>query len=172
MKIACAFDHAGFPLKPIVLETLASGRALDRLTLESARAHPKSFLGRRLAKGDEITGHDAVEGAREGDVHCQHVIRILGERLGIGIANAINTFDPLEVVIGGGVSRAGALLVEPAREAAYRHVVPGLGAKTTIRIARHGPRAGVLGAALLAAQEYAEDTKRDVQGAITSGPVT
>jgi len=51
---------------------------------------------------------------------------------------------------------AGALLVAPAREAAYRHVVPGLGANTNIRIARHGPRAGVLGAALLAAQEYAE----------------
>ena len=32
---------------------------------------------------------------------------MLGERLGIGIANAINTFDPLEVVIGGGVSHAG-----------------------------------------------------------------
>jgi glucokinase len=50
--------------------------------------------------------------------------------------------------------------------------VPGLGAKTNIRIARHGPRAGVLGAALLAAQEYAEDTKRDVQGAITAEPAT
>ena len=54
-------------------------------------------------------------------------LRVLGERLGIGIANAINTFDPLEVVIGGGVSRAGELLLDPARDAAFRHVVPGLG---------------------------------------------
>src|SRR5918992_4543550 len=100
-------DPGKFP-QPGSLETLASGRALDRLALESARAHPKSFLGRRLARGDEITGHDAVEGAREGDVHCQHVVRILGERLGIGIASAINTFDPDEIVIGGGVSLAGA----------------------------------------------------------------
>jgi glucokinase len=51
-------------------------------------------------------------------------------------------------------------------------VVPGLGAKTTIRIARHGPRAGVLGAALLAAQEYGEDKVRDLTGAITSGEKT
>ena len=110
-------DPGAFP-QPGSLETLASGRALDRLALESARAHPKSFLGRRLAEGDEITGHDAVEGAREGDVHCQHVIRVLGERLGIGIANAINMFDPDEVVIGGGVSLAGDLLLVPAERTA------------------------------------------------------
>ena len=79
-------------------------------------------------RGDEITGHDAVEGAREGDVHCQHVLRVLGERLGIGIANAINTFDPDEIVIGGGVSLAGDLLLVPAERTARRHTVPGAGA--------------------------------------------
>ncbi len=137
------------------LEALASGRALDRLALESARAHPKSFLGERLAQGEELTGHDAVEGAREGDVHCRHVMRVLGERLGIGIAGAINTFDPDEVVIGGGVSLAGDLLLVPAERAARRHTVPGLGVQTEIRLARHGPHAGVLGAATVAAQEWA-----------------
>jgi glucokinase len=65
------------------------------------------------------------------------------------------------------VSHAGELLLEPARDAAFRHVVPGLGLNTTIRIARHGPRAGVLGAALIAAQEYAEETGQNLQGAIS-----
>jgi glucokinase len=138
------------------LESLASGRALDRLALESARAHPQSFLGERLARGEEITGHDAVEGAREGDVHCSHVLRVLGERLGIGIANAINLFDPDEVVIGGGVSLAGDLLLVPAERSARRHTVPGLGTQTKVRLARHGPLAGVLGAATVAAQEWAD----------------
>ena len=88
---------------------------------------------------------------------------MLGQRLGIGIANAINTFDPLEVVIGGGVSRAGDLLLEPIRRAAFQHVVPGAGTETTIRIARHGPQAGVLGAATMAAHEYTlERTKEPV----------
>ena len=97
-----------------------------------------------------------VEGARGGDDACRWCLEVLGERLGVGIANAINTFDPLEVVIGGGVSRAGEALLEPARRSASNHVVPGLGLHTKIRIARHGPRAGVLGAALLAVQEFAE----------------
>ena len=148
-------DPSRFP-QPGSLEALASGRALDRLTLESARAHPESFLGKRLADGDEITGHDAVDGAHGGDVHCRHVLRVLGERLGIGIANAINTFDPDEVVIGGGVSLAGDLLLVPAERSVRKHTVPGMGLQTTIRVARHGPKAGVLGAATVAAQEWAE----------------
>ena len=147
-------DPGEFP-QPGSLEALASGRALDRLAVESARANPESFLGERLAQGERITGHDAVEGAREGDVHCRHVLRVLGERLGVGIANTINLFDPDEVVIGGGVSLAGDLLLVPVERAARQHTVPGLGLNTKIRVARHGPHAGVIGAATVAAQEWA-----------------
>jgi glucokinase len=56
-------------------------------------------------------------------------------------------------VIGGGVSAAGELLLEPARTVARRFVLPGVGTRTEIRLARYGPRAGVRGAALLASQE-------------------
>ena len=145
--------EADFP-QPGSLEALASGRALDRLALDAARRHPDSYLGRRLAADGEVTGVDAVDGAKEGDDAACRCLEILGERLGVGIANAINLYDPLEVVIGGGVSRAGELLLEPAERVAFRHVLPGVGTKTKIRLARHGPQAGVLGAALIAAQEY------------------
>jgi glucokinase len=149
------------------LETLASGRALDRLADYAAVQYRDSYLGKMLAQKGNIDGHDVVAGAEAGDEASLWCLRVLGERLGIGVANAINTFDPLEVVIGGGVSRAGDLLLEPARDAAFRHVVPGLGLNTVIRVARHGPRAGVLGAALIAAQEYAENTGQDLQGAVS-----
>jgi glucokinase len=153
-------EPGAFP-QPGSLERLASGRALDRLALAAARAHPQSFLGERLAAGEEITGHDAVDGARADDRESRQVIRVLGERLGIGIANAINTFDPDEVVIGGGVSLAGDLLLVPAERTARRHTVPGLGANTKIRLARHGPQAGVLGAATVAAQEWAHSRAKE-----------
>jgi glucokinase len=149
-------DPGAFP-QPGSLEALASGRALDRLALDAAHEDPESFLGRRLARDAEVTGHDVVDGARAGDAASQNALRILAERLGIGIANAINLYDPLEVVIGGGVSTAGELLLGPARETAFRHVVPGAGTATKVRLARHGPRAGVLGAALIAAQEWKEE---------------
>lgn len=150
--------RSDFP-QPGSLEALASGKALDRLALDAARRDPDSFLGKRLAADGEVTGHDCVDGAKEGDDASRRCLRILGERLGIGIANAINLYDPLEVVIGGGVSNAGDLLLEPANRVAFRHVLPGVGTKTKIRLARHGPRAGVLGAALIAAQEYNQQSK-------------
>ena len=78
--------------------------------------------------------------ARAGDAVVARVIELWGERLGIGVANAINTFDPNEVVIGGGAASAGDLLLEPARRTALGDVVPGLGRNTTIRITRHGDK--------------------------------
>jgi len=154
------------------LETLASGRALDRLAARAATQYPDSYLGHKRGERGGVSGTDVVDGAQDGDAASLWCLRVLGHRLGIGIANAINTFDPLEVVIGGGVSRAGALLLEPAREATFRHTVPGLGTHTTIRIARHGPRAGVLGAALLAAQEHAQDTGGSLESVVAGGAAT
>jgi glucokinase len=137
---------------PGTLEYLAAGTALDRLAAREAK-DADSFLGRRLAQDGEVTGHDVVDGAQAGDADALRVLDVLGQRLGIGIANAINLFDPREVVIGGGVSAAGDLLLVPARDTAKLYTVPGIGTQTTIRLARHGAIAGVLGAAMVAAQE-------------------
>jgi len=114
---------------------------------------PHSALGTLRASGKPVLGAEAVEAAQGGDKVAEQIVEIWAERVGIGIANAINTFDPDEVVIGGGAARAGDLLLEPARRVARGYVVPGLGGRTNIRLAWHGVQAGVLGAALLAAQE-------------------
>src|SRR4051795_8702178 len=145
-----------FP-QPGSLESLAAGRVLDRIGGEVARDHPESELGEWAKGGEHIDGHDVVKAAHDGDPAAISALRILGERLGIGIANAINSFDPDEVVIGGGVSVAGELLLGPARDAALRYVLPGVGTETEIRLARHGAGAGVRGAALLARLELSGD---------------
>ena len=141
-----------FP-QPGSLEYVAAGHALDRLAEECARLEPESVLAQQKAEGTRVLGTHAVEAARAGDAAAARTVEIWGERVGIGIANAINTFDPDEVVIGGGAARAGDLLLKPAVRVARGYVVPGLGTATKIRLASHGVRAGVLGAALLAAQE-------------------
>ncbi|MFP5363329.1 MAG: ROK family protein [Thermoleophilia bacterium] len=136
----------GFP-QPGSLESLASGTALNEIARECG-----------IAPGT------AIDAARAGDAGARAAIELLGRRLGIGIANAINTFDPDLVVVGGGVSAAGELLLAPAREEAARHLLPGVGTRTDIRRARYGPLAGVRGAALLAGQELEtelEDAARE-----------
>jgi glucokinase len=123
--------------QPGSLERLAAGRALDRLA-----------AARGLADG-----RAAVESAERGEAAGLECLRILGERLGIGIANVVNAFEPDVVAIGGGVSAAGELLLHHARETAERFILRGVGTHTEIRVARYGPEAGVLGAALMAGQE-------------------
>jgi glucokinase len=135
------------------LEAVAAGHALDKLVERFAIEHPESALGRQRTAGGKLTGVEAVEAAHAGDPDAARLIELWGERVGIGVANVINTFDPKEVVIGGGAARAGDLLLEPARRTASAYVLPGLGTQTTIRLARHGVQAGVLGAALLAVHE-------------------
>jgi glucokinase len=141
-----------FP-QPGSLESFAAGSALDERANEFATAHPDSQLGRLRAAGKPVLGRDVVQAAYEGDVDAEHVVELWGQRVGVGIANAINTFDPEEVVIGGGAARAGDMLLEPAKKVARGYVLPGLGGRTSIRLARHGVRAGELGAALLAVHE-------------------
>ncbi len=96
-----------------------SSRSRPARRSTGSRSTPRGATRTRSSAGGcaadgEVTGHDCVDGAKEGDAAATRCLRILGERLGIGIANAINLFDPLEVVIGGGVSTAGDLLLEPA----------------------------------------------------------
>ena len=142
----------GFP-QPGSLERVAAGSALDRSAAQVAASQPCSALGRRRASGRSVLGADIVRAARGGDPAAIGALETWAEHVGIGVANAINTFDPDEVVLGGGGARAGELLLEPARRVARSYVVPGLGRNTTIRLARHGARAGVLGAGLLALHE-------------------
>jgi glucokinase len=129
------------PPQPWSLEGLAAGRALDR-------------LGRGHGFRD---GHEVVAAAKAGDEGARDCVRILGERLGIGIASMILALEPELVVIGGGVSTAGDLLMEPACRVARAYLLEGLGTRTEIRLARYGPQAGVRGAALLARAELEED---------------
>jgi glucokinase len=160
----------GFP-QPGSLEFVASGHALDALTRECADLHPESALGQLFADGTAVLGTDAVEAARAGDAAACRIVEIWGERVGIGVANAINTFDPDEVVIGGGAAQAGDLLLEPAKRVGRWYAAPGAGTRTTIRLARHGVRAGVLGAALLAFQELEAPSgaRRDSMTGTTAG---
>jgi glucokinase len=144
-----------FP-QPGSLEFVAAGHALDALASQAAGLHPESPLGRLRTQNLPVLGADAVQAAHDGDPAAAQIVELWAQRVGVGIANAINTFDPEEVVIGGGAARAGDLLLTPAKRVAKSYTLPGVGRRTTIRLARHGVRSGVLGAALLADHELEE----------------
>jgi glucokinase len=118
-------------------EQYCSGRALERVT--------------RVALGRHLDGPEVAAMAFAGDEVARQAFASIGTWRGVGVAGLVSAFDPQLVVVGGGVSAVGDLLLAPARAAladslqgtAYRPVPP-------LVAAQSGPEAGAVGAALLA----------------------
>lgn len=137
------------------LEVLASGVAIGTAGERSAREHPGSPLGERLAAGRAISGGLVTELAHGGDPQARELIADIGRRLGAGIAGLVNALDPELVVIGGGAAAGGELLLEPAREEAAARVLAPHRESLRIVPAAFGEESGMLGAALLALEAAA-----------------
>ncbi|GAA0324906.1 ROK family glucokinase [Actinoallomurus spadix] len=135
-------------------EQYASGNALVAEAREIARVSP-ALAGRLLELGDGrpegISGPEITEAAREGDSAALECFRTIAHWVGQGLADLAAILDPGAFVIGGGLSEAGDLLLEPTREA-FENALTGRGHRTfaDIRIAELGPDAGIVGAADLA----------------------
>jgi glucokinase len=118
---------------------------------------PNTPLGVALEEGRALTGPLITELAFDGDPVAAAAVRVVGERLGVGIANIVNIFNPEVVVIGGGVIAAGELLLEPARNVLMRRALAP--AKDMVRVVAtaFGADSGMIGAALLAADPEAAE---------------
>jgi glucokinase len=138
-------------------EQYASGNALvrDARALIAAGSPVADDLARRIG-GDPglLTGPLVTEAAQSGDGTAVDLLADVGRWLGVGIANLAAVFDPGTFVIGGGVSAAGPLLLDPAREA-FRRRLTGRGYRPEARlvVAELGNDAGLVGAADLARTE-------------------
>ena len=131
------------------LETVASGPALGRAGEAAAGEHPESALGSARAEGREITGALVTELGGEGDAAAVAVLAEAGRKLGAGLASLANAFSPEVIVIGGGASAAGDLMLAPAREELKQRA---LGPNREVRVvpAHFADEAGMLGAAVMA----------------------
>lgn len=137
-------------------EQYVSGSALRRAGLEILRAGGAGAAALRTAAGgeadpDRLEGEHVTRAARAGDAAALAAVAEQGRWLGVGVAGVCAALDPGTVVVGGGLSEAGDLLLGPAREALRQHLL-GRDHRPEPRLvaAALGPRAGLVGAADLA----------------------
>jgi glucokinase len=135
-------------------EQYASGRALVRVARELVAQEPRRAetllsLGDGTAQG--IQGMHVTSAAEDGDPVARAAFDEVGRWLGQGLADIVAVLDPSCIVLGGGVSDAGELLLDPTR-AAYESAVTGRGHRpfAEVRLAEHASSAGLVGAADLA----------------------
>lgn len=125
-------------------EQYCSGRALARAAVDDRSDVDPREVGH--GSGPTITA-----AARAGDPAARAAFATVGGWLGAGLANLVAAIDPEIVVIGGGVSRAGELLLAPARAELARRLVGGTHrTPPELVIATTGVEAGLRGAACLA----------------------
>ncbi|GAA1523852.1 ROK family glucokinase [Nocardioides humi] len=136
------------------LEQYGSGSALVRNAREAALDDPagaRALLERAGGDVEAIDGPLVTTAAQAGDPFAVAQLARLGDALGQGIASLAAVLDPGVVVIGGGVSEAHDLLLDPIRAGFERELIGrGNRVEPEIRLAAMGNRAGVVGAADLA----------------------
>jgi len=139
-------------------EALASGTSIAREARLQLKAGEKSLVNRKGVLRT-ITAETVGEAAVRGDRLAMDVITSAGRHLGIGLANIINIFNPEMIVIGGGVSNLGEMLLNPAREMVRQRAfdLP----LSTVRIVRSqiGAAAGALGAAALVFDQVSKERR-------------
>ena len=141
------------------IEQYGSGTALLRAARELADSdEPRGARLRelQLAAG-ELTGEQVYQAILEQDPGALQILSELGSWLGQTIASLSAVLDPEVVVIGGGVSAAGELLLEPIRQA-YLENMPARGFRPELqlKVAEFVNDAGVVGAADLVRLALAE----------------
>ena len=130
------------------LEQYASATGMVRVA--------KRFLAKRkedsLLRQNAVTAKALWDAAKAGDALAEEITDVVSEYLGIAIANAMYLVDTERIVFGGGVSKAGELLLRKV-EKAYRSRVFAHSREKEFLLAKLGNDAGMRGAAALLLQK-------------------
>ena len=146
-EIICRCGNTG------CLEAIAGAAALARDATTAVEQGKSDFLIERIRKNKILTGKDVTDGARNSDVWCIDAVTRVGRHVGQVLATLINFYNPSLVIIGGGVSSAGDLLLASIRETVYRRSLPLATRDLEIRLGDLGDRSGLRGAAEMVVSE-------------------
>lgn len=139
------------------LELYASGPAISAMGVKEVMHGHTTRIG-PLVNYDlnRIDAGIIVQAALEGDAVAMEILGRAGRYLGIAVGNILGVISPQRVIIGGGVSAAGDLLLEPIVRAVREraNVIPV--DQMEFVIAKLGIDAGLIGAALWA-QEWCKE---------------
>jgi glucokinase len=131
------------------LETVASAPNIVRRANERLYRDSTSSLS-RLAINKNFTADDVAYQAMEGDDFAAMMIERTGKYIGTGVASVINLLNIERIVLGGGVMKAGDLILNPIIQEAKRRAFQPCFEATQIIAASLGEDATTIGAAMLA----------------------
>jgi glucokinase len=137
------------------VEQYASGTALLNAAkaLVASNDPAAAMLAELSPSAEQLTGQHIAQALLAGDIGARALIEDLGQYLGEAMGSITAALDPEVYVIGGGLSEAGELVLEPIRRS-FEAEVPANGFRPVAKVvgATFSNQAGVIGAADLARQ--------------------
>jgi glucokinase len=134
------------------LETLASGTAVAREAIRRINNGERSSLTEIEDGIENITAEKVGQAANKGDTLALEVITEAARYLGVGLANLVNILNPDIIIVGGGLSKLGDLLLKPAIEVIQERAFKLPTRAVRIVTSQLRDDAGILGAAIFARQ--------------------
>jgi len=129
------------------LEQYASAGAVARTATQAIAAGESSVLSLRLQSGETLESADVAAAAKSGDALAMRIWDQACQFLAIAVINIQHAYNPALVLLGGGMSAAGAFLLTRVCHHLERQKWSLHKDLPEIRLARLGNDAGVVGAA-------------------------
>jgi glucokinase-like ROK family protein len=131
-------------------ETQVNLRAVIRCFRENVRKGiPSTIIKPENSEVDNIMFETIAKAAQKGDDAALIAMHEVGERLGFGIANLVNIFNPQMVILGGELNIAGEMLLPVVKEVVSRNAMKLESQNLKITASVHGRDACVMGAVAL-----------------------
>jgi glucokinase len=129
-------------------EAYASATALVKFYRAFAEAARRRAPGARPhAPPEPVSAHAIFQAAAAGDPVARAALDHEVKYLSLGISSAVKLLDPDKVILAGGMTNAGALLLTPLRAAVRAIVEPSFPFRPAIVVGKLGDKAGLYGAA-------------------------
>ena len=136
------------------LATLVGAPALVERARELLARHPKSVLADRAITIDSIE-----DAALAGDALGLEIVHEAAGHLGIAIAGLLNLMNPRLVILGGGLSRLGDLLLDPLRDVTRSRTLISSLSAANVKTSELGPRSIAVGAATFVLDAALDDSR-------------
>jgi glucokinase len=141
------------------LEAYASATGVARTALEFLDERPKEDSLMRSYAREEIDARVVYDCAMQGDKMAIEVYEYTGKILGLAFANFVMFSSPEAIILFGGMSKAGEMLLKPTRENMEKHLLPIFQNKVKIIFSElKEADAAILGASALVWESRVTDT--------------
>lgn len=139
------------------LEVLASGNAIAKLAKKKIKQGEKSIITKMISGNiHEIDAKVIYDAAKKGDELAKSIVSKSIEYIGIGIANYINMLDPELIILAGGITNAGDILLDEITKIINSRKMKFAGRDVKIKISALGADGTAIGAASLILKAFIE----------------